>query len=367
MKLAFLMGLVWCESLLYASGIGIQISLYEYFILAALVYSFILYFTEPQREFTKLSKLLFLTVPVIALFQYVGFEISGTYTLKYISAFTVTYIISRQNVKAKEILFTSYVYGGLGFAVLLIYNFGNAFSGWNPNHIGILCMFSYLFLVCGICTLKRDRIKLTFLLLISLLYFILLNKCASRGATLFCCLALICVLNRRKVAYLYAKTSFRNIVVLIPLIMAFGVVLFSRYADMAYWDAWSESNWGKTLFNGRDILWGIGLEKVAQHWIMGIGNLSVLNWHNSAITTLVAFGFLGYSLLSMIYLSILKKASFYSKDTICNMLITVFAVIYLEQSVELGMVAEKVYFIPYAALGLILGRINTIKRSNVCN
>lgn len=364
-KLAILMGFVWSVSLLFSSGIGVAYDVYTKASLCCLAYAFILICKTPSRELPTFGKVLSLCF-FIAVFQFSGYLSSNKHTLDYLVAFVVIYICSQQTIHESTIKLSAIMYGTLGFSVLFIYNYASAFSGWNSNAIGMLALFSYAFFLCGMPTPGNKKGKVIFLLLF-FVYSILLAKCASRGAALFSLAMALCHLRYIKTELIISNKKRITLILLIPLLISIGTIFISKNCDMQSLNEWSYNNFNKPLFNGRDRLWIYGFTKLEEAPILGHGNLSMANWHNSAITALVGYGILGYALWIAAFSVMLNKAIPYKNDYLVCITAVAFIIIYLQQSVELGFIAQQVFFIPYAILGLMLGRINTIKKQSLLN
>lgn len=356
------MGLAWSVSLLYSSGIGIVYDVYSKASFICLAYALILICKTQRRKLPACGKVLSICV-LIVLFQFSGYMSSNLLTIDYLVAFVVIYICSQQTVNATTIKLSALMYGILGFIVLFIYNYASAFSGWNSNTIGMLSLFSYAFFLCGMPCPDNKKGKVIFLG-VFLIYTLFLAKCTSRGAAIFSLVMALFHLRYIKPESIITNKKRIIIILLVPLLISIGTIFISKNCDMPALDEWSYNHFGKPLFNGRDNLWLYGFSKLEEAPILGHGNLSMVNWHNSAITALVGYGILGYALWIAAFSSLLNKSIHYRSDYLVNITAAAFIIIYLQQSIELGFIAQQVFFIPYAILGLMLGRINTIKKQS---
>ena len=126
---------------------------------------------------------------------------------------------------------------------------------------------------------------------------------------------------------------------------------------------WSQETFGKELFSGRDAMWISAYRNIFKHPILGQGSLkSGSYWHNSAVACLSTFGVVGFLLWIKMYHEILKEGRRYLEDTSVAGATVAFLLLYCQQSVELGIIAERPSLIPYVILGILLGRINYLKR-----
>ncbi len=355
------MGIVWSVSLLFASGVGEQIHIYEKAEFCGILYAFYLLIKTPRKQLPSMTVILFSCV-ILIYHQMYGYFLSKKLTLDYIFAFLIVYIFSKQKVTSKMLILPGVLYGGLGMAVLLIYNFATAFSGWNSNSIGMIAFFSFIFFIATLSA-PRKIINKIILIIFFIFYYILLIKCESRGAVLYSGIAFLGIYKILPFYKLWKSKKQILLSLLLPLIIAILVCLFSANADMSYWNNCSLMLWNKTLFNGRDVLWEYGFSILSKYPLLGSGDLGKVNWHNSAVTCLVAYGFLGYCVWIFVFYQILNKARYYMNDRIVYVLFVCFVLIYWQQTVELGFIASKVFLIPYAFLGLLLGRVYSIKKN----
>jgi hypothetical protein len=130
-------------------------------------------------------------------------------------------------------------------------------------------------------------------------------------------------------------------------------------------DVWSYQQFNKPIFNGRDTIWEDGFQRLGNHILFGSGYLIEGYWHNSAIACLTAYGLIGFGLwVNSIYYMI-EKARVWIKDYIIEGCIVAFLVLYVQQSVELGLFAPNPNLIPYIMLGMMLGRIGYLKNQGL--
>lgn len=280
---------------------------------------------------------------------------NGAQALDYLWVFVIVYLVSSMEINEKVLLFSGWIYGGAGLAILYIYNYGTILDGWNENSIAMIGMHS--FLVLSIPYFKKGKITSKILLIFATMVFsFLIQPTDSRSGILFLILALVFALNLIPRSIIYGSSTRLMIMLLVPLFVAILVSIVSQSGYMERLDAWSYEQFKKPIFNGRDILWRYGFNQLFSSFFIGIGNMSTANWHNSAIACLVAFGSVGYILWICAFKNIIDKVLFYLDDYLIQGCLVTFIVLYLQQSVELGFISASPSIIPYVMLGMMLGR-----------
>ena len=281
---------------------------------------------------------------------------NGTQALDYLWVFAIVYLLSSLPISDKVLTYTAWIYGAAGAAILYIYNYGTVLSGWNENSIAMIGMHS--FLVFSIPYFKEGKIKSKVLLIVAtVLFSALIQPTDSRSGILFLILGLVFALNLIPRTIIYGSSTRLVVMLLVPLFVAILVSLVSQSGYMGRLNVWSYEQFKKPIFNGRDILWRYGFSKLFSSFLIGIGSMSTANWHNSAITCLVAFGSMGYILWICAFRNIIGKALNYLDDYLIQGCIVAFIVLYLQQSVELGIISASPSVIPYVMLGMMLGRV----------
>ena len=355
------MGLVWLLALLYGSGIGQTYDIYGRVevIVAAEAGCHILYKGHirriPRNVFVGAAYLLIVTIWTTI--------ISGHNMLDYIWLFGITYLLSLLPVYRAPMKMVSIMYGALGMAVLFIWNYGSAFSGWNTNSLAMIAFFSFSVMIVSFTRTKQFS-AIFVLLAYIFLYFIWSESLNSRSGTLF---AIILFLGIWRVIPFHKWLSKKNmllLLLLLPLVIAVFIVLIRNQSFVKELDYWSKVTFQKSIFNGRDTLWYQGFLRWLESPLIGNGNLCAANWHNSAVTMLVGGGAVGYCLWIFVIQCILKKGIDFLNDYIVFGLMLGFICIWLQQTVELGLVAGQANAIPYAMLGLLIGRVKTLEREH---
>lgn len=354
------MGLLWLVGLLYQSGIGKVYDVYgkaKLLTICIFLWQFV-----ARRKFRRVSRgwlYILLILLVGNTWTYVKY---GREVTDYLWVYLLIPLLSQLPAGARQVRWISLMYGGLGGAVLFITNYGTAFSGWNTNSVGMLAFFSYVVFIASYVGL-REKKRLIILLLCSAVYYFWLELLNSRATMLFSLAALLCVLS---VIPLRRWLSKRILLIwlLVPLLVAAVVVAVRNAGFVTALNAWSLRTFSKSLFNGRDRIWYSGFQLLRSMPVFGNGNLSSANWHNSAITCLVGCGIAGYLCWLLAARAILRRGLKGLTDGTVYGLITAFLMIWLQQSVELGLIAAQASVVPYGILGLMLARVKTVERED---
>lgn len=288
---------------------------------------------------------------------YVSSFLNGfsTQSFDYLWVFCIVYFLSKIKINNTIILWTGLIYGFLGALILCTYNYGNLLKGWNENSIAMLGMHSFLILIIPFFdkTSTRSRVMLIFS---TIIFSILIYPTNSRSGILFLIISILFALNilPRTIAI---SGKYRFIFLLfMPLIITGFVALISNSHFFDSLNVWSITHFQKPIFNGREQIWQEGFKLLSKNLFFGCGNLVTLNWHNSAIHCLTAYGIVGYSFWLASFHKILYSVKKYYVDPyICGCLIS-FLVLWLQQSVELGFISASPSLLPYIILGLMLGR-----------
>lgn len=289
-----------------------------------------------------------------------GFGTADMQGTGYLWVFCLVYLLSKLKIDDMTMLCTGLIYGGLGFAFLFIFDYGTALNGWNTNSIAMIGCHSFLIFLVPF--FREQRMRNKFLLIIAAWIFsILVSPTDSRSGALFAlvgALFAIGLLPRSVVSKNHFRTS---ICLILPLIISVIVISVSNSTIMEGLNIWSYQKFHKPIFNGRDELWKYGFELLWQNPLIGTGNLNAANWHNSAITCLVATGILGYIFWIMAFGKIMVRAREFLDDYIVIGCFVSFIILYVQQSVELGFISGNPTLLGYIMLGLMLGRVRFLE------
>lgn len=291
------------------------------------------------------------------------FKGNGAMGLHYLTAFLLIYCLSKLNVCEKTVKLTGLVYVVMGLGVLYIYNYGSILSGWNANTIGMTGLYSFLFFLISFHDVGSIRSKIIVVVL-TLIYIYLIIPTDSRSCTWFAIIAVLFALSILPRNIILKTDSRLYLWLLIPLLVALFVVIISQGTYMQQLNLWSLQKFKKPIFNGRDEIWEYGLNILFNNLLFGRGNLEG-NWHNCIITVLTAYGIIGSTLWVMAFQRILSRGRLWLGDSIVVGCMITFLMMYIQQSVELGLICEVPNLLPYIVLGVMLGRIKYLRENSI--
>lgn len=277
----------------------------------------------------------------------------------YIWVWLLIPILKMFPVKTAQFKLIGLAYGVAALGVLLIGNVTSIFARWDGNTVSMVQFFSYTVFMASLSDTKEKK-NIRRIVLYSVIYLYLLNAFESRSAQLFSIVMLLCVLSVIPFRKCFGKPLIM-MALLFPLIMAVVIVLIKDLPIVETLNDWSYDTFNKPIFNGRDMIWEMGFETWKKALVIGNGNLAQYSYHNSAITALVGAGTVGYTILIGVSYKILSHAKKWINDSVVYGLATAFLVIWMQQSVELGLISSAPNVIPYMILGLLYARINTLE------
>lgn len=271
----------------------------------------------------------------------------------------LVYCFSQQKFTNFDLQTSGYIIAVLGIMTLYIYSRTELLSGWNDNQIGMIGLFSYLYYSISLFGKISFR-KLSIGVAISIVYIIMLTQYTeSRSIAIFIFLSLAFAYRG---SFMKKQLKNKRVIFLslsLPLLIATFVVLFPQLEIFQVLNKWSEQNYGKPIFNGRDELWLYTFNRLPSTYYLGDGKF-LINHHNSAMAALGAFGVIGYvcwyKLLSK---PIMFMTRFLEDDIVFGCLMA-FMLIFWQQSFDLGFISSAPNMLPYMILGIGLGRIKTI-------
>lgn len=353
------MCVVWAVALLNGTGIGNTYHVTEYvcYFLYAVVCLPVLFAKKSYVERRALFIYGGMAIVFVSSSYLHGHGLVG---LSYLVSFALVAVVSRLNVREKAFRLTGVAFAFLGMAILAIFDYGTALSGWNTNSIAMIGLFSYLIFASSVFATRMSVERLV-LIAVTVLYCVLIIPTGSRSCMLSIIAMLLLILFGKRIARLLRYRSFICFCLLVPLFIAVFVSLFSMYGNITEFNAWSIEQFGKPLFNGRDTAWINGFGTLFDNFFFGTGEILSGVWHNSAISCLTAYGAMGYVLWIVSIEYILRKGQAYCADRIISGCMIVFLLINVQQSFELGMFAPNPSLLIYLPLGIILGRIKFLK------
>lgn len=311
-------------------------------------------------EFKKTSFYAFFLMLVVFISSSI-FQNYGILALDYLWVFCLVYLIAQFPVDEYTVRFTGYIYGVAGLVVLYIFDYGTFFSGWNENSIAMLGMHSFLVFIVPF--FKESKISNKIVLIIGTVVFsVLIIPTESRSGILFAIIGSLFAIGVIPRQWILKKNVRILIILLIPLIIALIVIIVANSSIFFKLNEWSYESFKKPIFNGRDELWNSGLKVWLANFLIGTGNINHYPYHNSAVICLVSYGIAGYYFWIKSFYRIVEMAKKYIGDYIVKGYLIVFFVLYIQQSVEMGFISSTPSIIAYVMLGLMLGRINYIRR-----
>lgn len=224
-------------------------------------------------------------------------------------------------------------------------------------------LYSFLFFLISFHDVNSIRSKVIVVAL-TLIYIYLIIPTDSRSCTWFAIIAVLFALSIFPRNIILKTDSRLYLWLLIPLLVALVVVIISQGTYMQQLDLWSLQKFKKPIFNGRDEIWENGLNVLFNNLLFGRGNLEG-NWHNCIITVLTAYGIIGSTLWVMAFQRILSRGRLWLRDSIVVGCIITFLMMYIQQSVELGLICEAPNLLPYIVLGVMLGRIKYLRENSI--
>lgn len=359
------MVILWLINLFNGTGLGMAYQTTEKAMLLAVLVAMccLAYRTMQDGEILIKPRYFFILLPMVLVF--VGSSLLQGQRLKGLEGFWVyllVYILSFTKPDIKALRLTSMAYGVLGLAILYIFAYTDALSGWNGNSIGMIGLFSFLIFTIPFFGMRGWR-SFVILPLVGVAYIILIQPTDSRSCMIVVAVNLLFVLRLIPVKKLLKSPKGLFAVLLVPLGIAIFVCLVALFADVSGLMEWSLETFGKELFSGRDQMWLSAFRGIFKNVWLGTGNISGSStWHNSAISCLAAFGVIGFVLWVKLFHEILKTAIPYTEDTSVSGAMVAFLLLYCHQSVELGIFASAPSLLPYVILGILLGRVNYLKR-----
>jgi hypothetical protein len=278
----------------------------------------------------------------------------------YLWVYLPVFILSETRPSRSALLLTGLAYAVMGLFVMFLYVYTDALEGWNGNSVAMIGLSGFLLFLSPYYGIQNIRSKLV-LIGAGILFGILFWQTNSRSCILAAALALLLFFNVLPTRGLLSSQRLQLVMLLVPLLVASFIDIIASVWDIAALDAWSMENFNKPIFNGRDKVWLEGFALLGEYHWFGSGNIRTGYWHNSALACLTAFGVVGYSLWTNLFRICLRQSIPYRKDPCTAGLTIAFLVIILHQSVELGLLATDPNILPYAILGILLGRSNLLR------
>lgn len=358
------MVLLWVINLFNGTGLGMAYKTTELAMLMAVVIAIVCVAFRLAKDGDILvqPRYFYVIIPLVLVFAgnaiLKGYRLTG---LESLWPFLIVYILSFTRPNVTALRMTAVAYAAMGLVVLYVYSYTDILKGWNVNMIAMIGLFSFLVFTIPFYGMSGWR-SFVLLPLVGTAYIMLLWPTESRSCIIAIIATLAIILRLVPVEKVLRSSVGLWIVMLVPLIIAIFISLFSIFGDISGLTQWSYETFNKPLFNGRDQIWMDGFIRMFQNPLFGTGNNNNSGyWHNSAMACLTAFGAVGYYLWVKLLRLILREGLPYVEDVCVIGSIAVFLVLYCHQSVELGVFAVSPSLLPYAILGILLGRVNYLR------
>lgn len=350
-------GCLWLVGFVYNTGVGTRFHVYEITsLLIVILFVLRTVFFSSYRKFDRYFIFLFLFLALCALYHEICFNRN---LLSYFCLFLLIPLMSQLYIGKRQMKAISLLFFLGGFSILLLANYTKLFSGWDENSISIPAFFSYTVFAVSFGE-TRDWRKITVFVVASLVYYYLLFNLGSRSAILFSLFLSLSVFSVIPMKSFIKKRSFM-LFLLFPLLVAIVIVLIRNTGFLKSMESWSKDVLHEGFLNGRDEIWTSGFRIWMKTPLLGNGSFEG-NLHNSAVTLLIGVGAIGFLLYLGVIYFLLRKSSQYSNDYIIRGLILAYITIWMQQSVELGLVANRGSVIPFVILGLLVARVRTLEK-----
>ena len=351
---------LWFVSLLQGTGVGHAYKVYDRAMLVVLLcYAYQIF---AKKQFNRIKKSTVIVVFILIVQNiYTNFKFGHDF-VEYLEIYAIPILYSLLTLDEKQMRQIGLIYGAGGGVVLLAANFTKYFAGWDGNSVSQICFFSYAVFIASMFDIKKKEHQQR-IIIYSFIYFILLWTLNSRSCILFSAFLLLCELGMIPARKTINKKSLLTWL-LGPLLIAMVVAAISYPAVLASLNEWSQEYFNKTLYSGRDMIWVRGFEAWREHPLLGTGSLA-FRWHNSAVSCLVGTGCVGYFIWLYVIRGMLAKACNYIDDNTIFGTVTAFLTIWLQQSLDLGIIYTHGNPVIFVLLGLVLARTNTLEKEEI--
>lgn len=360
--LATIFGLLWVVNLINGTGLDMAYGVTEKFRLIVVALFFLKIFFTGKNGSSKIEQRDFMGFAGMAVIFVLSTFLNGygTEAFDYLWVFMLVYLLSDLHLNNRILFYISVGYCAAGLFILYIFNYSSILSGWNENSIAMLGMHSFLVFLISFFDSKSIRDKMV-VVVVTIVCARMLDVTNSRSGMLFLIIGMLFAINVLPREVIYRNNQRINTFLLIPLIVAIVIIVISHTSFFPSLESWSYLKFGKPIFNGRDVIWAKGFQSLFQKPLLGNGSASLFNWHNSAVACLSGYGVLGYLCWILSFKNILLRAIEYLDDPYIQGCLVSFMVLYVQQSVELGLISKTPSILPYVMLGIMLGRAKYLK------
>ena len=280
----------------------------------------------------------------------------------YFWLFSISFVLGTQSLNESTMKSIGMIYGAASIVILLAAKYTGVFDGWDGNMVSMIAFYGFILFIVTQSSIRSTWDKIV-LVMYSVIYFVLLlnEKLNSRSVIIASVVLMLVVFSILPIErFLKYKTI--KWVVLFPLLVALLVVCIKDTAIVQKMNILSIAYTRKPIFNGRDTIWWNGIQTLLRSPILGHGTFALANWHNSAIAVLTGLGIVGYLVWINVFHKILKIACFWMSDPLVKGLATAVVIVWIQQSVEMGIVGNNNVNVGlYCIMGLLLARINALE------
>lgn len=359
------MVILWVLNLVKGTGLGQTYNVLGITKVLLIALAFVCLLRKGRREHQLVieRQMFYTLVPMVALFVAVSYiKYRDFAATEYLWSYLIVFILAETRPTRNALRLTGLAYALMGLVVMAVYAYTDFMKGWDGNSVAMVGLSSFLIFLIPYYGVRDFQSKVI-LLVAGAVFGVLFWQTGSRSCIMAAALALLVFFGFVPTKRLFRSKPMQIVVLLVPLLVAAGIALLTTVLDLSELDAWSMENFQKPIFNGRDVTWLQGFEQIRKNLWFGSGYINPGRWHNSALACLTAYGVIGYLLWLNLFRLIILEGSEFSDDVCVAGCMGAFLVVYIQQSVELGLMAPNPNLLPYAMLGLLLGRANYMREN----
>lgn len=231
----------------------------------------------------------------------------------------------------------------------------------NPNTLAQFSVFAYTYFAAFYNPKKKIRKVLSFVLLIMSIFSCI--NYSSRGS-------LGAIIAYMLVSMLINKINKKQIIIYFIILVVLST-LFPFVYIYLYENNETATILGKSLFTGREEIWGALLKKLNENplnWFLGLGSnvnigKDVLNVHNTPFSIIVDFGILGFILYYCYILYIIVKLRHYDLKT-KKLILGFFSTTIVLGFTEVTTMWPVSVAMAFCSLGLAIANQNKVSKDN---
>lgn len=268
------------------------------------------------------------------------------------------YVVGQFKLSRVDVRAIGFACGVSGLVIVAARQFFGIFGQWNKNDIAMAAFMGCAVLCAVPWTTWSEKIIHKVLLVVVTLLVLQLD---SRSCLVGLLILIAFSFGVLKPSFFLKKNWLRRLVLVLPLLIAVGTVLFQNSQMFDDINTWSMEYFSKPVFNGRNMIWEHGFQNIREDFWLGRGFINNGYWHNCAITAMTAFGSVGYGLWVWYFENIMTDAREWYDDPCLGCCTAAFLTIMIQQSFELGLISTSGSMLPYLIMGIMLGRMRYLK------